>query len=164
MIQETGNYCALERRGEDTPSSPMIRKCCCLAQQWCNGLRLRLDELRNHREDSMMPPAACLASQNHKFSISVRPSQLWVSSLLIRYRSYETCSIDIDCEWPRCSNATQWGDNSGITANSLRNTPHVPSDEVDLGCDSLDVATWRNNDATGCVFASMSFETIVRTL
>ena len=62
----------------------------------------------------------------------------------------------------------QWGDNSGIAANRARKKPHVPSDEVDLpevpGCDSLDVAAWRNNDATGCVFASMSFEAIVRTL
>ena len=87
LIQETGSYCALKRRGEDTPPSPMIRKCCCLAQQWCDCLRLRLDELRNHREGSMMPPAACLARQNHKFSISVRPSQLRVGCFLIRHRS-----------------------------------------------------------------------------
>ena len=32
LIQETGSYCALERREKDTPLSPMIRKCCCLAQ------------------------------------------------------------------------------------------------------------------------------------
>ena len=87
LIQETGSYCSLERRGEDTAPSPMIRKCCFLAQQWCDWLRLRLHELRNHREGSMMPPAACLASQNYEFSISVRPSQLWVGCFLIRHRS-----------------------------------------------------------------------------
>ena len=74
-----------------------------LPQQRCNCLRLGLDELRHHREGSMMPSAPRFARQDCEFSVLALSCQLWVSCLLILQRSRETCSVNISRECVRGS-------------------------------------------------------------